>query len=200
MIDSSGYLWDNWRRHLETKPDCEAVVHWVSGGNHHRWTWKMLFGAAARFASRMREEGIREGDICALIIRHHKDFYPLYMGISLMGAIPSILAYPNPRLHPDKFRQGLEGMANHSGLDWIITERALEETIRPLVRKETTTIRGLLFPLEWDGGAGVEYGDFGSSFRLDHRILPEQPCLLQHSSGTTGLQKAVVLSHLAICC
>ncbi len=198
MIDSSEFVWDNWRRHLDTKPDGEAVVHWVSGGDHHRWTWRTLFGAAARFSSRMREEGIRAGDICALIVRHHKDFYPMYMGISLMGAIPSILAYPNPRLHPDKFRQGLEGMANHSGLDWIITERALEETIRPLVRKETTTIRGLLFPLEWDEGADGEFGDIGASSRVDHRILPEQPCLLQHSSGTTGLQKAVVLSHRAV--
>ena len=29
-------------------------------------------------------------------------------------------------------------MAHHSGLDWIFTERALEETIRPLIGKETT--------------------------------------------------------------
>jgi fatty-acyl-CoA synthase len=198
MIDSSKHIWDNWRRHLDTKPDGEAIVHWVSDGNHHRWTWEALFGAAARFAIRMREEGVRKGDICALIIRHHPDFYPLYMGISLMGAIPSILAYPNPRLHPDKFRQGLEGMAHHSGLDWIFTERALEETIRPLVGKETTTIRGLLFPLEWGKEKREEDADSGSKLPLDHRTAPDEPCLLQHSSGTTGLQKAVVLSHRAV--
>jgi len=198
MIDSSKHIWDNWRRHLDTKPDSEAIIHWVSDGNHHRWTWKALFVAAARFAARMREEGVRKGDICALIIRHHPDFYPLYMGISLMGAIPSILAYPNPRLHPDKFRQGLEGMAHHSGLDWIFTERALEETIRPLVGKETTTIRGLLFPLEWEKRNLEEGMDIGSKVQLDHRIAPDEPCLLQHSSGTTGLQKAVVLSHRAV--
>jgi fatty-acyl-CoA synthase len=198
MIDSSNYLWDNWRRHLDTKPDSEAIIHWVSDGNHHRWTWETLFGAAVRFASRMREEGVRKGDICALIIRHHPDFYPLYMGISLMGAIPSILAYPNPRLHPDKFRQGLEGMAHHSGLDWIFTERALEETIRPLIGKETTTIRGLLFPLEWEKKTSEARKDVESISQFDHRISPNEPCLLQHSSGTTGLQKAVVLSHRAV--
>jgi acyl-CoA synthetase (AMP-forming)/AMP-acid ligase II len=198
MIDSSKHIWDNWRRHLDTKPDSEAIIHWVSNGDHHRWTWKALFGAAVRFATRMREEGVRNGEICALIIRHHPDFYPLYMGISLMGAIPSILAYPNPRLHPDKFRQGLEGMAHHSGLDWIFTERALEETIRPLVGKETTTIRGLLFPTEWEKEAREGSKEAGSKLQLDHRIDPDEPCLLQHSSGTTGLQKAVVLSHRAV--
>jgi acyl-CoA synthetase (AMP-forming)/AMP-acid ligase II len=198
MIDSSKHIWDNWRRHLDTKPDSEAIVHWVSDGNHHRWTWRALYGAASRFAIRMREDGVRKGDICALIIRHHPDFYPVYMGISLMGAIPSILAYPNPRLHPDKFRQGLEGMAHHSGLDWIFTERALEETVRPLVGKETTTIRGILFPMEWEKGTREESKEVGSKLHLDHRIPPDEPCLLQHSSGTTGLQKAVVLSHRAV--
>jgi acyl-CoA synthetase (AMP-forming)/AMP-acid ligase II len=198
MIDSSKPIWDNWRRHLDTKPDREAIVHWVADGNHHRWTWRALFGTATRYATLMREAGVRKGDICALIIRHHPDFYPLYMGISLMGAVPSILAYPNPRLHPDKFRQGLEGMAHHSGLDWIFTERALEETIRPLVGKETTTIRGLLLPLEWEKRALEEYTDIGSMWQFDHRVAPDEPCLLQHSSGTTGLQKAVVLSHRAV--
>jgi acyl-coenzyme A synthetase/AMP-(fatty) acid ligase len=54
MIDTSKCIWDNWRRHLDTKPDSEAIIHWVSDGNHHRWTWGSLFGAAARFATRMR--------------------------------------------------------------------------------------------------------------------------------------------------
>jgi len=89
-------------------------------------------------------------------------------------------------------------MAHHSGLDWIFTERALEETIRPLVGKETTTIRGLLFPMEWEKGTREESKDVGSKLPLDHRIAPDEPCLLQHSSGTTGLQKAVVLSHRAV--
>jgi acyl-CoA synthetase (AMP-forming)/AMP-acid ligase II len=195
---AAGIIWENWARHLESKPDREAVVHWVADGAHVRWTWGDLCGTAAGFATRMREEGVREGDICALIVRHNAQLYPLYMGISLAGAIPSILAYPNPRLHPEKFRQGLEGMANHSGLDWIFTERALEDAIRPLVRKETTTIRGLLFPLEWGNAGRAGIRDFGSLARTDHAPAPERPCLLQHSSGTTGLQKAVVLSHRAV--
>jgi acyl-CoA synthetase (AMP-forming)/AMP-acid ligase II len=66
------------------------------------------------------------------------------------------------------------------------------------VRKETTTIRGLLFPLEWGGGADGRSRDIEMPSGIDQGILPGHPCLLQHSSGTTGLQKAVVLSHRAV--
>lgn len=197
MIGSAKNIWDPWRRHLETKPDAEAIVHWVADGRHHRWTWEALIAAAGRLGARMRAEGVREGDICALIIRHRQEFYPVYLGISLVGAVPSILAYPNPRLHPEKFRQGLEGMARHSGLDWIFTERVLEETIRPLVGKETT-IRGLLFPLEWEGGEDTARRSPVPEAWTGREVDPDAPCLLQHSSGTTGLQKAVVLSHRAV--
>src|SRR6185295_477227 len=84
----------------------------------------------------------------ALIVRHHPQLYPLYLACVRIGAIPAILAYPNPRLHPDKYRQGLEGMAQRSGLDWILTERELEPMVRPLVEKAGSTIKSLLFPLE----------------------------------------------------
>src|SRR5207253_7016374 len=118
-------------------------------------------------------------------------FYPLYLGVSLLGAVPAVLAYPNARLHPDKFRLGLQGMAQHSGLDWLLTERTLEPIVRPLVDGQASTVRGLLFPLEWSTAAASSpprptlwRGEADTSMRA--------PCLLQHSSGTTGLQKAVM--------
>jgi acyl-CoA synthetase (AMP-forming)/AMP-acid ligase II len=118
------------------------------------------------------------------------------MACVFAGAIPAVLAYPNPRLHPDKFREGLEGMGRRSGLDWVLTERALEGVLQPLLGDGRSTILGLQFPFE-----GYEYlGPVGSHAQPGEMHAPREsdPLLLQHSSGTTGLQKPVLLSHRTV--
>src|SRR5262252_5044266 len=113
-------VWAHWQRLIETEPKRQAVVHWVTGEEPFRWDWGSLGIASAFYAVKLKEAGVGKGDVCALIIRHHKDFYPIYMAISRLGALPAVLAYPNARLHPDKFRQGLEGMGRRSGLNWVL--------------------------------------------------------------------------------
>jgi acyl-CoA synthetase (AMP-forming)/AMP-acid ligase II len=187
----TGTVWALWQRHAAERPHAEAVVHWVAGEEPFRWRWGPLWERALSYAAALREAGVRPGEVCATIVRHHPELYPLYMGIALAGGIPAVLAYPNARLHPQKFRDGLEGMSRHSGIDWLLTERSLGEVVQPLVGKEGSTVRGIVFPLEWellpaDEGAVCAEAD------------PDAPCLLQHSSGTTGLQKGVVLSHRTV--
>src|SRR5216117_1356835 len=188
---SGEVLVERWLHHAATRPDDEALVHWVAGEGRFAWTWKELLRAAAWFARTLRQQGVGRGDVCALIIRHHRDFYPLYIGVAALGALPAVLAYPNPRLHPDKFRQGLAGMAQRSGLDWVLTEQSLDDMVRPLSLAAHSTVKGILYPVEWRREAGTAtLNDL-----RDASITPDDPCLLQHSSGTTGLQKPVMLTH-----
>ncbi|WP_160309015.1 AMP-binding protein [Anaeromyxobacter sp. PSR-1] len=184
-------LWDRWIRHATEHPDAEAIVHWKAGEPPVRWTWGRLVASAAGVAEWLTAAGVRPGDVCAIVQRHHPAFHPLYLGVCAAGAIPSVLAYPNARLHPEKFASGLSGMARHSGLDFVLTEKALAPVISPLVGGPGSSIRGLLFPVE-DGWAPADPAGLRPARAAD------DPCLLQHSSGTTGLQKAVVLSHRAV--
>lgn len=186
-------LWSRWARWGRERGDAEAVIHWTAGEEPFRWSWRALVDSALGFAGHLRLSGVKPGDVCALIVRHHRDFYPLYMGVAALGAIPSVLAYPNARLHPDKFLQGMAGMARRSGLDWILTEKELEPRIAPLVGGPGSSVRGLVFPLERSRAGAAPYVE-----NPPERTDPKSPCLLQHSSGTTGLQKAVVLSHDAV--
>ena len=192
-MDMDGTVWDLWARLAEQSPESEAILHWSAGQPPFRWLRGDLLRASGNYAEYLERLGVRKGDVCALIIRHRKDFYPIYMAVCALGALPAVLAYPNQRLHPDKFRQGLEGMARKSGLHWVLTERELESITSPLLLGKESTIRGIFFPLEWSEGAT----EFPGRVR-NTEVRPGDPCLLQHSSGTTGLQKAVVLSHRAI--
>jgi fatty-acyl-CoA synthase len=185
-----------WLKNAELYPQKDAIIFWKTGEPPFRWTFSSLMEASEKYIVYLAAMGIKKGEVCAIIIRHHKDFYPLYIAVSRLGAIPSVLAYPNPRLHPDKFREGLEGMSCRSGLDWILTELSLEDILSPLVTKKGSTIKGIFYPLD----VGPE---FDSSF-TDKKVFenpeesPDDPLLLQHSSGTTGLQKPVMLSHKAV--
>lgn len=200
MSGTSSYktVWEKWLKNAEKYPDNDAIIHWKAGEEPCRWTFSSLISTAQQFSFLLSQNGIKKGEVCALIIRHNPNFYPLYMAVSFLGAIPAVLAYPNPRLHPDKFRQGIEGMSQRSGLDWILTEKDIEPIIDPLVKKEGSTIKGICFPLEWDQ-SNVEVKSYLEKLNLlNQNTKTTGPFLLQHSSGTTGLQKPVLLSHNAV--
>ena len=186
-------LWQQWEQNALEKPLSDAIIHWIPGKEPFRWSFAKLFETAKLFSILLKNSGIKNGDVCALIIRHHPYFYPLYMGISALGAIPAVLAYPNPRLHPDKFRQGIVGMSQRSGLDWILTERELLPVLKPLLERKESTIKGIHLPLEKDLNT-IDIKDFTPA----ENIKDTDPFLLQHSSGTTGLQKPVLISHRAL--
>ena len=189
------FVWQRWYALARAQPDKDAIVHWVYGEPPYRWSFGHLLSTAERIAARLRDEGVRADDVCAILLRHHRLFYPMYLGVCLLGAIPSVLAYPNNRLHPEKFRSSLEGMARKSGLAWVVMERELEDAIRPLALVTGTTVRGFAFPFEWevDGASDTCDETFPAQFHRER--IADSGFLLQHSSGTTGLQKGVALSH-----
>ena len=186
-------IWQQWEKIAANNPDKDAIIHWIAGQEPFRWTFSTLLEKAKIYAVHLKKLGIKRNEVCAIILKHHQDLYPLYMGISAIGAIPAVLAYPNPRLHPEKFRQGIEGMSKRSGLDWILTETSSLQVINPLVDKKESTIKGIFMPFEHDL-SDIDIRDF----EVSSNIKDSDPFLLQHSSGTTGLQKPVLISHRAI--
>lgn len=194
----------HWIENAENLPHKDAVVHYVLEEEPVRWCYGSLLTAASEISLLLEESGVRPGDVCAIIIKHNPLFYPVYMAVSLLGAIPAVLAYPNPRLHPEKFTQGLRGMSERSGLDWILTDSFLNEKISSVIDTAGSTIRGVLTVFDALKNKAPE--DYSSEFLREnyHSLMPvlsvshDEPFLLQHSSGTTGLQKPVVLSHRSV--
>ena len=74
-------IWDRWSKNAERAPDRDAIVHWVAGEEPFRWTFSALIDAAEELAAMLVERDIGKGDVCAIIMRHNKILYPLYLAI-----------------------------------------------------------------------------------------------------------------------
>src|ERR1700743_2449043 len=92
-------IWENWIDHLENRPDSEAIIHISFDEEPYIWTFKSLFESAINFAAFFKKQGLKRGEVCVIIMRHNKYFYPIYIGASLVGAVTTVLAYKNPKLH-----------------------------------------------------------------------------------------------------
>jgi acyl-CoA synthetase (AMP-forming)/AMP-acid ligase II len=188
-------LWDDCIKKL---PEKDAIVFLKAGEQPLRWSYLELFGEAEKFAVELKKKGVKQGDVCAIVIRHNPYFYPIYLGIILLRAVPAVLAYPNPRLHQEKFLNGIRGMTKKSGFDWILTEKEMEGILHQLIYMPNSKVKGMLFPLEDMGKVSLSGKDVDEIRSGYFEIEPGDNLLLQHSSGTTGLQKPVLLTHEAV--
>lgn len=183
-------VWHHWQAHASERPETPAVVYYRFGQEPRVWTWGKLWERAGEIAANLVYAGVGTGDVCATIMHQDFEFFPLYLAIVRAGAIPTILAYPNPRLHSEKFRQGLEGMLTRSGFDWILTTSSLQPQLAEMFSSASDRFKGIILPHGLEQASGRP--------PLPTIVDPAAPCLIQHSSGTTGLQKPVALSHDAV--
>ena len=141
-----------------------------------------------RFAAGYAAHGVGKGSMVLVILEHHEDLMPAFMGATWLGAIPAFLPYPNPKTHPERFFESLSQMIETSRPRLIVSRAPVCETLeqtapagehRPLfVTVEDVTASGLSAAPEPHG--------------------PEDVALIQYSSGSTGAQKGAALSHRAI--
>ena len=152
---------------------------------------QLLHGSQA-FARAYAREGIRPGEVAVLILQHGEDLLYAFWGAILHGAIPSIMPFLTEKLSPERYRADLASLMFVTKPAAIVTYPEFEEEVHAALR-EGDSVRSVIVSdlvelqtdLDFDLLAGFER-------------KPEDIVLLQHSSGTTGLQKGVALSHQSV--
>jgi fatty-acyl-CoA synthase len=155
-------------------------------------TYRRLFQRAMDYAGALEGAGIKPGEVVIVILNHGEDLIYAFFGAILHGAIPSIMPFLTEKLIPEQYRRSLAALFEITTPTGVITYPDFVDEVKAATT-QAKSLRSILISTEVQAERYLELENLGG---LQHS--PEDIVLLQHSSGTTGLQKGVALSHRAI--
>ena len=165
---------------LARRPDEIVSVMVRADGSEHAVTAGQLAKRAAGFARRLgRPHGRRS--IVAITLYQGLDLHAAWIGTVWAGHIPTMVAPPSMRMEPAKFASGFSGIMERIRADVQIVDRATAEKLGSQLAVLPTAI------------VAEEVQD-AECDEEPARLAPDDVVLIQHSSGSTGLQKAVALT------
>jgi len=153
----------------------------------------LTFGEFTRWAQSQaayfRQQGLVRGDRIILIMPQGIALMAAFAGALLLGAVPAILAYPTFKIEPSKYRFGLSGVSANLKAKLVVIDDSFPEEFLDHVSlgDQSKLVRAL-----------SSTSDSANGIAPDISFAPQELAFIQHSAGTTGLQKGVALSHGAV--
>jgi fatty-acyl-CoA synthase len=173
--------------------DRPFVTAWINEEERETVSFAGFRRRARLQAGALREQGIAAGDRVIIIMPQGIPAMTVFVGAMMLGAVPAFLAYPNIKVEPSKYRSGLAGVtANLRAKLVVIDENFPVEMLSHVsLNNETWLLRA---------HDGKDDGrQIGSKKELAQPVIqPDSVAFIQHSAGTTGLQKGVALTHAAV--
>ncbi len=176
---------------LQSAPaDRPFVTMWKNEDEIQSVTFGEFAALASAQASHLQAEGLKAGDTVILIMPQGLPVMAAFAGAMQLGATPAILAYPNFKVEPAKYRFGLAGVSANLKSSLIMVDDAFPEELMQHVSlgQGARLVRSRASERNTNGQPAFPLKD----------ISPEAIAFIQHSAGTTGLQKGVALSHAAV--
>ena len=139
-----------------------------------------------RVAKALRALGIQSREL--VVIAHPQDLESIYAfwGTMLIGAIPSMFPTLTEKLDPNVYIRNMIELVKLSGVSAVLTTDEFAPHLREHLSCAVLCSEDL-----------VNHHDNGE-ITEGIQPQPDETAFLQHSSGTTGLQKGVALSHAAV--
>ncbi len=165
------------------------VTAWIDEDEQETVTFGEFRRRACMQAEALRGHGLSAGDRVVIIMPQGIAAMASFVGATMLHAVPAFLAYPNFKFDPAKYHFGVAGVTANLGAKIVLVDEEFPENLLGHVSltADSTLVRAVA-----NNVPGVESGVANSDFPADCIAL------IQHSAGTTGLQKGVALSHAAV--
>ncbi len=182
------------RQRYHDHPDRPAVYLQVTRQPDRAVSVGDLIRGSAGYARALAAAGIRPGEVVVLILQHSPELVYAFFGAILHGAIPSIMPFLTEKLAPEKYREDLAALVLTTRPAAIVTYPEFESEVQAAIRRDPDSpVRSVLLSSVISPDPDPDFGTLPGL-----RRSPDDIVMLQHSSGTTGLQKGVALSHRAV--
>src|SRR5271165_3755412 len=173
---------------LSAAADKPFVTAWIDEDEQETATFGAFRRMAQTQAVLLKDNGVAPGDRVVLIMPQGIPLMATFVGAMLLGAVPAILAYPNFKVEPSKYRFGLAGVTANLHAKVVVIDSDFPDDL--LGHVSLGDARLLRAAKAGVSGCGADLPDPGNG--------PESLAFIQHSAGTTGLQKGVALTHAAV--
>jgi len=159
-------------------------VHFEDEARPGAWTYAELLAEARRIAGGLVDRGMAPGDAVALMLPTGLEFFAVFFGVLLAGAVP-VPIYPPSRLGQIEEHLGRQARILGNATARLLVADSAAGRVGPWLQARVPSLAGVVSPAELATADALPLRTAGA----------DDVALLQYTSGSTGDPKGVVLTH-----